>query len=108
MRLLSTLLIYLGYVLVYAGAADQGKFAQKPLLGITQDAYLSPGGADDSGSQGGQQSKSGINKPLTGKALKQSEKLGSGKTGHGGIAMAPNTSGPSQVWSWIRGAIGGL
>jgi hypothetical protein len=32
-------LVFIGYVLMYAGLANHGKFATAPWNGVTQDAY---------------------------------------------------------------------
>lgn len=41
MRGLATLLIFGGYMLVYAAVADQGKFATEPWAALFADAYTS-------------------------------------------------------------------
>lgn len=39
MGMLGVSLIFVGYVLVYAGVANHGKFALSPWSGLTGDAY---------------------------------------------------------------------
>lgn len=39
MKALATLLIFGGYLLVYAAVAKQGKFATEPWAGLFADAY---------------------------------------------------------------------
>lgn len=41
MKFLSALLIFAGYMLVYAATAAQGKFATEPWAGLFADAYVS-------------------------------------------------------------------
>jgi hypothetical protein len=41
MKFLSSLLIFGGYVLVYAATANQGEFATEPWAGLFADAYTS-------------------------------------------------------------------
>lgn len=40
MKALSALLIFGGYMLVYAATASQGKFATEPWAGLFADAYM--------------------------------------------------------------------
>lgn len=39
MRLVSTLLVFAGYTLIYAAVAAGGKFATEPWAGLYADAY---------------------------------------------------------------------
>lgn len=41
MKSLAILLIFGGYMLIYAAVANQGKFATEPWAGIFADAYTS-------------------------------------------------------------------
>ena len=58
--ILSTLLMLLGYTLVYSAVAKQGKYATDPMKGLTHDAYgdssagSSPGAAPGSPGKGPQ------------------------------------------------------
>lgn len=51
MRFLGTLVMFVGYTLIYAAVANRGKFATEPWLGLMGDAYLpsAPGPSSASG-----------------------------------------------------------
>jgi hypothetical protein len=50
MKFVAIIMTFIGYVLVYAGVANGGKFATQPWMGIIDDAYSQ--GASQSGSSG--------------------------------------------------------
>lgn len=49
MKSLSALLIFIGYTLIYAAIANQGKFATDPWAGLYADAYTTPMATSTSG-----------------------------------------------------------
>lgn len=59
MKFLSTLLLFSGYLLIYAAVAKGGRFATEPWEGVFHDAYTgegaspSPGGGQGGGSSSG-------------------------------------------------------
>ena len=44
-RFVPVVLLFLGYLLVYAAAAHSGRFATAPWRGVFEDAYDDPGGS---------------------------------------------------------------
>ncbi len=64
MKLLSTLLVFAGYTLVYAAVANHGKYAQIPWLGVFRDAY-GVDAAKHGAAPGGSGAAPGSNNPAT-------------------------------------------
>lgn len=64
MRLVGTLLLFGGYVLVYASVANGGKFATEPWAGLFTDAYDVQPNLSATPGAGGTPGVSGSPKPL--------------------------------------------
>lgn len=64
MKFVAIIMTFIGYVLVYAGVANGGKFATQPWMGIIDDAYSQGSSASSSsGSGGGASSNAGSATP---------------------------------------------
>lgn len=64
MKFVATIMVFIGYVLVYAGVANGGKFATQPWMGILDDAYSQGSStASSSGSGGSASSNAGSATP---------------------------------------------
>lgn len=88
MKFVAIIMTFIGYVLVYAGVANGGKFATQPWMGIIDDAYSqgSSAGASAGGSGGSASSNAGSAAPTQ----KGTHIMG------GGTSQSSSNTTPSQ------------
>ena len=102
MKFLATILTFIGYVLVYAGVANGGKFATQPWMGILNDAYAdtNPNVGNTGGSTGAPSTQNRKNPSISGGG-RQSQSAADKQTSHSGDSL------PLQILKFAWGGIGG-